>query len=83
MRGLPYRIDKNGIKDFFSGIDLSDDIYIEERNEGRRTGSALVFFASQDDAQAAKKDFHKNEINGRYIELFDKDDEFMRKVCRM
>ena len=51
MRGLPYRIDFNGIQKFFADVQLSDQgVFIEDLN-GRRTGAALVIFQSEQVAQ--------------------------------
>lgn len=47
MRGLPYKVEPEDIITFFDGFGkiTPGDIFIEESN-GRRTGSALVFFES-------------------------------------
>ena len=48
MRGLPYKIHEAEICDFFDGFGVQKrDVYIEE-TKGKRTGSALVIFDSQD-----------------------------------
>ena len=86
MRGLPYRIEIAEIQAFFHGYGslTADDIYIEEQN-GRRTGSALVLFESESVAQDAKSTLNKREIGaeGRYVELYDCSDTFMRKICNL
>lgn len=84
MRGLPYRVTDDQIQKFFDGYgNLSgDNIVIEEFN-GKRTGSALVIFENQDVAQDAKSNLNKKEIEGRYVELFDNQDQFMRKICNI
>ena len=55
MRGLPYKVQNEDIIKFFDGFGAmtGDHIFIEENN-GRRTGSALIFFESKDVAQEAK-----------------------------
>jgi len=82
MRGLPYRVTTDVIVEFFDGFGTipADDIFIEEFN-GRRTGSALVVFENDTVAQDAKKALHRKEIEGRYVELFDCNDQFMQKIC--
>ena len=72
------------IQDFLSGYGKipEDAIFIEEFN-GKRTGSALIVFENETVAQDAKGKLQKQEIEGRYIELFDQTDEFMRKICKL
>lgn len=84
MRGLPYKIETEAIQSFFDGFGslTVDDIYIEEQN-GRRTGSALVLFESEEVAADAKETLNKREINDRYVELYDCNDTFMRKICNL
>lgn len=86
MRGLPYRIEVQEIIDFFADAAAvqEDNIHIEERF-GKRSGSALVFFESQETAQNVKSTLNKKEIgkDGRYVELLDSNDAFMRKICRL
>jgi len=82
MRGLPYRAAVDTVQTFFDGFGKlqDEDIFIEEFN-GRRTGSALVLFENEAVAQDAKAALHRKEIEGRYIELFDQNDQFMQKIC--
>jgi RNA recognition motif-containing protein len=49
MRGLPYKVEAADIIKFFEGFGkiTDQDIFIEETN-GKRTGSALVFFENHD-----------------------------------
>lgn len=56
MRGLPYKIECEDIIKFFDGFGkiTDQDIFIEENN-GKRTGSALVFFENHELSQDAKK----------------------------
>jgi RNA recognition motif-containing protein len=84
LKGLPYRITTEQVQEFLKdfGEIPAQNIFIEEFN-GKRTGSALVVFESEEVAQSAKKALQKSEIEGRYIEFFDQNDEFMRKVCRL
>ena len=48
MRGLPFKVSIHEIIDFFANISKlkSNDIIIEEIN-GKRSGSAIVFFENQ------------------------------------
>ena len=84
IRGLPYRVTADVVQEFFDGFGKVPEecIHIEEFN-GKRTGAALIEFESQEVAQEAKQALQKKEIEGRYIELFDQEDEFMQKVCKL
>lgn len=82
LRGLPYRISVEQVQTFLKdfGSIPEDQIFIEEFN-GKRTGSALVAFESKETAQSAKNALQKTEMEGRYIELFDQEDEFFKKIA--
>nr|XP_054773721.1 heterogeneous nuclear ribonucleoprotein H3-like isoform X1 [Lytechinus pictus] len=68
MRGLPFNVTEQDIREFFHGSAMPCNIVIHDIN-GKRTGLGDVDFGSHDEAQAAmKKD--KNNIGTRYIELF-------------
>lgn len=87
MRGCPWKITVEQVEGFFGsdfGSVTQDNIHIEEFN-GKRTGSVLVFFENQQNAQDAKEGRQKGTIGEeqRYVELFDENDEFFRKVCKM
>lgn len=86
MRGLPYRITVDEIVAFFDGFGklAEDAVHIEEFN-GKRSGSALVIMENQDVAQDALAALNKKEIgtDGRYVDLFDHNDSFMRKICKL
>lgn len=72
MRGLPFRVKMDEIKEFFSEICeiAEDNIHIEEE-EGRRSGAGLAVFANEDQAQEVKDALNRKEIGGRFIQLFD------------
>ena len=86
MRGLPYKIQTVDIVKFFEGHgDVTESsVFVEEFN-GKRTGSALVIFDTEEIAQTAKEQKHKKEIgtDGRYVELYDQNDQFMKKICNL
>jgi RNA recognition motif-containing protein len=86
MRGLPYKVEPEDIIGFFEGFGkiTPGDIFIEESN-GRRTGSALVFFENHEVSQDAKAAQNKKNIGqeSRYVELHDSNDLFMKKVCQL
>jgi len=78
MKGIPWKATIDEIIGFFDGHgELKEEgITIEEMN-GRRTGSVLVIFESEDKAQAAKEALQKQDLGGRYIDLFDQHDSMM------
>jgi len=84
LRGLPYSATKDSVLEFVKdfGNVAEGDVFIEEFN-GKKTGSCLVVFENANVAQDAKAALHKQEIESRYIECFDNQDEFMRKICRL
>ena len=86
MRGCPWKITPAEVQAFFDGYGdvQAEDIYIEEFND-KRTGTVLVFFASQEKAQEAKDGKQKQTIGAeeRYVELFDNTEEFFQKVCKL
>ena len=64
MRGIPFKVTPDEIKVFFYGFGQvhRSDIIIEEREYGKRTGVALVFFESEEITQLAKKKMNKNYL---------------------
>jgi heterogeneous nuclear ribonucleoprotein F/H len=84
LRGLPYSATKDSVLEFVKdfGNVQDSDVFIEEFN-GKKTGSCLVVFENSAVAQDAKAALHKQEIESRYIECFDDQDDFMRKICRL
>lgn len=86
MRGLPYKVQPNEVVKFFDGYGKVNEtnVFIEEFN-GKRTGSALVVFENREIAQQAKEEMNKKEIgtDGRYVELYDQYDQFMKKICNL
>ena len=83
-RGVPYRATHDEILEFFNGHGSlkEENLTIEEMN-GRRTGSCLVVFENSEQAQGAKQALQKQEIGGRYIDIFDENDSFMQRICRL
>ena len=69
LRGLPYKVNSSSIRNFFKDCEIQN-VFIEEYY-GKRTGSAAVLFVSQSEAEYAKVQFDRKEIDGRYVELFD------------
>lgn len=65
---------------------LSDKTIIVEEFNGKRSGSALVVFNDEQNAQFAKQKYNKKKIakdSKRYVELYDQNDYFMQKICNI
>lgn len=84
MKGLPFRVTLDDLTKFVDGHGAisEDNIKIEE-TDGRRSGSCLIFFENEKHAQEAKDALNGESIGGRYVEIFDHNDDFMKKVCRI
>ncbi|KAL9234778.1 hypothetical protein vseg_009606 [Gypsophila vaccaria] len=70
LRGLPYSVRKQDIKNFFKDFTLADDdVHVIYNSAGRPSGDAFVKFASpQDSKRAMVKD--RKTLGSRYVELF-------------
>ncbi|XP_053451564.1 heterogeneous nuclear ribonucleoprotein F-like [Nycticebus coucang] len=68
MRGLPYKVTKNDIYNFFSSLNPVR-VHIEIGPDGRVTSEADVEFATQEEAVAAMWKDRAN-VQHRYIKLF-------------
>lgn len=79
MRGLPFKLKEQQIKDFFSPIECVDIRFVNNK-KGQRSGRAFVDFQNEEDLEKAlKRD--KDYLLGRYIELF-RDDSSSRHDTR-
>ena len=81
LKGLPFRVQKNEIKEFFAEVcDVPEDnIHIAEE-EGRRSGNGLCVFESEDQAQEVKGALNRKEIGGRFIILIDQNDRMWEQL---
>jgi len=71
MRGLPFSATADDVIAFFDGYELlPEGLVMGVTREGRPSGDAFVPFFSEDVATMAIKEKDKQEIGGRYIELF-------------
>merc|ERR1719446_1553998 len=70
MRGLPYKVTRNDILDFFSGLSVPlNGVHLMFNEREQPTGEAYVEFSSPDDRERAMtKD--RQHMGGRYVELF-------------
>lgn len=70
MRGLPYKVTRNDILDFFNGLSVPlNGVHLMFNEREQPTGEAYVEFSSQEDRERAmSKD--RQHIGGRYVELF-------------
>lgn len=72
LRGLPYSATAADIKQFFSGVQLSEDddaIVFAQSVDGRPTGEAYVELADER-ALSLAMTRHKELMGNRYIEIF-------------
>ncbi|NWV44240.1 GRSF1 factor, partial [Grantiella picta] len=67
LRGLPFTSTEEDIADFFSGLKITDIVFIYRGN--RRTGEAFVQFAAPEMAAKALLQ-HKEYMGNRYIEVY-------------
>ena len=81
MRGLPFRVKIEEIKEFFSEVCEvpEENIHIEEE-AGRRSGAGLAVFENEDQAQEVKAALNRQEIGGRFIQLFDQNDRMWEQL---
>jgi RNA recognition motif-containing protein len=70
MRGLPYKVTRNDILDFFPGLSVPlNGVHLMFNEREQPTGEAYVEFSSPEDRERAMtKD--RQHIGGRYVELF-------------
>ena len=55
--------------EFFGDIEVEEDnIHLEQRF-GRKTGTGLVFLASEDDVQRARDELNRQYIGSRYVDV--------------
>jgi heterogeneous nuclear ribonucleoprotein F/H len=70
MRGLPYKVTRNDILDFFNGLSVPlNGVHLMFNEREQPTGEAYIEFSSPEDRERAMtKD--RQHIGGRYVELF-------------
>jgi len=70
MRGLPYKVTRNDVLDFFSGLSVPlHGVHLMFNEREQPTGEAFVEFASTEERERAMtKD--RQHMGGRYVELF-------------
>ena len=70
MRGLPYKVSRNDVLEFFTGLSVPlNGVHLMFNEREQPTGEAYVEFSSPDDRERAMtKD--RQHIGGRYVELF-------------
>lgn len=82
LEGLPFRVSKEELKDFFRDCRLNDDlnsIHLILNNEGRASGLGFVELATNEDLSEAKHMSDKNIGSyGRYAKVVECDPEELR-----
>merc|ERR1719163_543213 len=70
MRGLPYKVTRNDLLDFFTGLAVPlNGVHLMFNEREQPTGEAFVEFSTPDDRERAMtKD--RQHMGGRYVELF-------------
>jgi len=82
MRGLPWSATPQDIRDFFSGLEVTQDGIVLARNaDGRVTGEAYVLFHDEENFQRAMTR-NREHIGKRYIELFKSSGEEMELALK-
>lgn len=83
MRGVPFQSDCHDVVQFLSeyGID-SSNVALGCGDDGRPTGEAYVVFPSKPHADRALDEKQRQEIKGRYIELFRSSYDEMNQASR-
>lgn len=82
MRGLPWSATPQDIREFFNGLEISQDGIVLARNgDGRVTGEAYVLFCDEDNFQRAMTR-NREHIGKRYIELFKSSGEEMELALK-
>ncbi|KAM6214216.1 RNA-binding protein 12B [Rhynchocyon petersi] len=73
LRGLPYLVNENDVRIFFSGLCVDGVIFLKH-HDGRNNGDAIVKFASCTDASGGLK-CHRSFMGSRFIEVMQSSDE--------
>ncbi|CAL1612958.1 unnamed protein product [Knipowitschia caucasica] len=69
LKGLPYEVDSNMIKEFFKGLRMVDDsLYIAYAPNGKATGEGFVEFHSEHDHKMALA-AHMQYMGARFIQV--------------
>jgi len=82
LRGLPFRATQQDVENFLQGLDyMPEGLYVcmKEKEQGGMecAGDAYVQFLNYQSAEGCKQR-NKQEINGRYIEVFNSSNNEMR-----
>lgn len=84
LRGVPFQSDILDVVQFLTGYGVENShVTLGCNVEGRATGEAFVIFPRADIAERALVEKNKEEIRGRYIELFRSDMEERDEAVRM
>nr|XP_044998665.1 RNA-binding protein 12B [Jaculus jaculus] len=73
LRGLPYLVNEDDVRVFFSGLCVDGIIFLKH-HDGRNNGDAIVKFASCIDASGGLK-CHRNFMGSRFIEVMQGSEE--------
>ncbi|XP_007933067.1 RNA-binding protein 12B [Orycteropus afer afer] len=73
LRGLPYLVNEDDVRVFFSGLCVDGVIFLKHQ-DGRNNGDAIVKFASCIDASGGLK-CHRSFMGSRFIEVMQSSDQ--------
>eukprot|EP00933_Yihiella_yeosuensis_P010695 TRINITY_DN11748_c0_g1_i1.p1 TRINITY_DN11748_c0_g1~~TRINITY_DN11748_c0_g1_i1.p1 ORF type:complete len:1088 (-),score=212.75 TRINITY_DN11748_c0_g1_i1:241-3504(-) len=83
MRGVPFQSTMQDVVEFLATFKVQDSqIAFARRHDGKPTGEAYVMFRSGTQAERALDELQKQEIHGRYIELFRSTEEEYEYAAR-
>lgn len=72
VTGLPYEISKEEILSFFRETNIiEDEVHMINNNSGKFSGTCIIGFEDEMEAQKAMKLKNLNYIRNRYVELFE------------
>jgi len=66
---LPWSMDENGLREFFSGHSPATARVIFDRESGRSKGIAFVSFGSPEEANRASSELNGKEVDGRPVRV--------------
>lgn len=75
VKGLNYKTTEEELRELFSKYGKVVTVIIPIMRSGKKSGNAIVGFSKQSEAENAKKEMHKADFMGRYLEISD----FMEK----
>jgi len=80
LRGLPFEGQAKDVENFFHGLQfIPNTIFCPRNDKGQSNGEAYIQFQNYDSANAALQK-NKQEIHGRYMEIFKSSNSELRRA---